>query len=513
VRPILAREKSQRTDAPNPVNFLDALELFIGALLSSGTEVRASLQRHPKTDMSPWLQHWEHRSEEAEHLLNSRPGWVPNPTSGISVPLLSPLTREARSTLENQTGLSAPYCDFLFGIAAALQLIEAPDIYSTGPYKLLKAPWKVSARTSAIEEWFALSDEDKFMRAWTAWREQVFFAFEAMRAAHGAYGGITESSTGRFQVMRAIGAREFNPPDLAAEWAALRCYITRVLNGLPNNEWISWRDLRKQLYEFYPECQWSLYGQEQWWFTAPGKVTRLDLNRYDDWQQTVGAVLENIIAEPLRWFGVVEVEAGNPTLETFRLTALHEWLTRVQPIAASDSSGQTPLPRLPAGAQPRPRVVEPVKWLSDGSTGLAQWKLPPAPDRADFIGFARKVADATGSPFTYALTPASIERAIGAGITLEEVAQHFERAGAPMPDAARALYQSIAERFGRIRLYESLTILQLADDYALRELMSATSLGQHVVYQISPRAVVVNADAVDGLVAEMIAKGYTPGVK
>ena len=82
-----------------------------------------------------------------------------------------------------------------------------------------------------------------------------------------------------------------------------------------------------------------------------------------------------------------------------------------------------------------------------------------------------------------------------------------------MPGATRALFKSIADRFGRVRLYESLTVLQLADDYALRELLANTSLSQHLVYQISPRVVVVRAEAVDTLMEEIVARGYTPAVK
>ncbi len=512
-RQLLAKNKpgrsSQQSESENKPNFLDAFELFIGALMSSGTEVRASLPQHAKTDSVLWLQHWEHHMDEVERVINSRPGWVPNPSSGISIPLLSPLAPQALVVLQGQTGLSSAQCEFLFGIAAALQLVEAPDTAPIkGRGKLTNTPWKIGARVSTIEEWFALADEVKLILAWDAWRQLFLFGFEATRAAN-----FNRKPTDgqHFNVMRSIGAHEFLPTDLAAEWASLRRYVTRVLSGLPKNEWISWPELRKQMFEFYPDCQWTIFGQEQWWFNAPGKPTRLEINRYDNWQYTVGAVIENIIAEPLRWFGVVEVDAGSNGLEAFRVTELLAWLTEAQVVSAissTEAGAPANLARLPVSTQPRPRQIEPVRWLSD-----SRWHLPPAPDRAGFITFARLIADATDAPFTYVLTPASIERAIAAGITLDEVGRQFEQIGAPMPAAARELYTSIAERFGRVRLYESLTLLQLADDYALRELLSSTSLGQHVIYQISPRAVVVKAEAVDRLVNELIAKGYTPGVK
>jgi hypothetical protein len=56
-------------------------------------------------------------------------------------------------------------------------------------------------------------------------------------------------------------------------------------------------------------------------------------------------------------------------------------------------------------------------------------------------------------------------------------------------------------------------VLELADDFAARELAASTSLLQKVIYQLSPRAFVLPDDAVDALIQEMQAKGYTPRVK
>jgi len=127
------------------------------------------------------------------------------------------------------------------------------------------------------------------------------------------------------------------------------------------------------------------------------------------------------------------------------------------------------------------------------------------------IAFAHKIAEPGGTRFTYQLTPASIERALTQGVSVDDAIRLFESFHAPMPPAAQALFKTIAERFGRVRIYESLSVLELADDYALRELISNTSLGQYIVHQISPRAAVVATDAIDKLMDEMVAHGYTPG--
>jgi hypothetical protein len=64
-----------------------------------------------------------------------------------------------------------------------------------------------------------------------------------------------------------------------------------------------------------------------------------------------------------------------------------------------------------------------------------------------------------------------------------------------------------------VRVYDALTVLELADDLALRELSANTSLAKHIVYQLSSRAVVLKEDAVDQLIEEMQERGYTPRIK
>ncbi|MCL4505681.1 MAG: hypothetical protein M1140_06615 [Chloroflexi bacterium] len=159
--PITTRGQAHRPAVADTPHFLDAFDLLINAVMSTGAEVRPRLPPHAKAGNTAWLKDWEHQSEEADRLLNSRPGWVPNPQSGISVPLLSPLTSEALTRLQNQTGLSGAHIEFLFEIAATLQLIEAPDSLASArngaSAKRMQTAWRVNARASAVEEWFARS--------------------------------------------------------------------------------------------------------------------------------------------------------------------------------------------------------------------------------------------------------------------------------------------------------------------------------------------------------------------
>lgn len=98
------RSAPESVPGQTPVNFLEDFDTFLGAVLQNGATVRPALAQHKNAARIPWLRDWEHDSEEAERVLRSRPNWVPEPTTGISVPLLSPLTLDSLASLETKRG-------------------------------------------------------------------------------------------------------------------------------------------------------------------------------------------------------------------------------------------------------------------------------------------------------------------------------------------------------------------------------------------------------------------------
>ncbi len=471
-------------------NFLEHFEGFLDAVARSGAALRATLPPHKQAARLIWLRDWEHSADETERVLRSRPNWAPDPHTGISVPMLSPLTAESSATLENQTGLPTPHIEFLFAIACALQLIEAPNPGARAT-QAADGALRVRTRNSAVEEWLVLADQHKLRRAWTAWSEQIMTGLEVRSAMSDL------KPEQNFRVMRAIGARYLTPGLLAAEWCALRRYIVRVLRGLPLDRWIRWDALQTQLFEFYPECVWTFATKADWWFALADTGARINLKRPEEWRATAGAVLEHIIRDSLAWFGAVEVRltpAGR--LDAFKITPVGEWLIEGREDA------------LPVGAARKSRTVEPIEWLDERTL-----RAPPAPDRAALVGVVRRCTERGNAPFTYTFTAASIERALSEGLSFADVAAQFKRARVPLSRTVSNQFKLIARRHGRVRVYQSLTVLELTDDFAARELAASTSLMQHVVYQLSPRAFVLYEDGLDALIEELQEKGYTPRVK
>jgi hypothetical protein len=471
--------------------FLEDFDAFLDAVLQNGVTLRAPLPAHKQAARLAWLREWEHDADEAERVLRSRPNWAPDPGTGINVPMLSPFTPQMASALENQTGLTASQCEFHFAIACALQLIEAPDPEAHTSQSPL--PAHVRARTSAVEEWLVLTSEQKLRRAWKAWTEEMMPALEA----RSAMASLKASET--FRVMRAIGARDLTPALFAAEWCALRRYMTRVLRGLPTGQWVSWSELAERLFDFYPDCAWTFATRAEWWFALPGSNARLNMNREDEWRNSAGQIIRHIIGDSLTWFGAVEARLNEGALDAFRITELG---------AALIGGREGALPALASLVAPGERRVEPIVWLDKHIL-----RVPPAPDRAAFIGLIRQVTERGAEPFTFVFTPGSIERALAAGVALDDVSAQFKQIKVALPKSIADQFRLIARRYGRIRVYQQLTVLELADDFAARELAASTSLLKRAIYQLSPRAFALPDDAVDVLIEELQEKGYTPRVK
>jgi hypothetical protein len=153
------------------------------------------------------------------------------------------------------------------------------------------------------------------------------------------------------------------------------------------------------------------------------------------------------------------------------------------------------------------QTLEPPAWL-DAET----WRLPPGAGSTELTAICRALGQPAGKPFTYRLTNESIERALLAGFAPPAIAAEFEGANIPLPTATLARIEQAAGRIGRVRVYEDLTLIELADDYALKELLAGTSLKKHLVCQLSPRLAVIKPEAADALAKELVEKGYTPRV-
>jgi hypothetical protein len=353
------------------------------------------------------------------------------------------------------------------------------------------------------QAWAAFQAEEpaqQIKRLWMAWQSfasDIYFELAWAAQRHG-----------NLAVMRSISAPpgDWSPGKLASELIETRRFLSRMLASVGGADararapdacgWVAWNDLCAAIFGLRPNTLNFNYTRQVWWLSmdaARGDRKRYDPHNRGDWDKSVRHVLAAMIEGPLQWLGLVELGYERDSLSALRVTPLGRWLL----------TGKGEPPTVMTASQ----TTEPPAWL-DAET----WRLPPGNGSMELAAICRALGQPTGKPFTYRLTNESIERALLAGFAPPAIAAEYERANIPLPAATLARIELAAGRIGRVRLYEGLTLIELADDYALKELLAGTSLKKHLVCQLSPRLAVIKSEAADALAKEWVAKGYTPRV-
>ena len=97
------------------------------------------------------------------------------------------------------------------------------------------------------------------------------------------------------------------------------------------------------------------------------------------------------------------------------------------------------------------------------------------------------------------------------GASVDSLAEDWERCfGARLPAEIQKRLAAWWQQYGQVRLYQNLTLIEFADDYALAEMRAVTAIDDLLLVEISPRAVVIPATAVESLYAALQKAGYTP---
>ena len=235
-----------------------------------------------------------------------------------------------------------------------------------------------------------------------------------------------------------------------------------------------------------------------------------------DWEASQGALLRLLLQGPLHWLGFAELQYGNSPedgdhaglaepgaqadwgarpLVAVRLHGLANWIWG-RPTARFDPEGTPSAEAL--------RIDEATKTISVQPGSVA-------PQAHTFLGHIARLEEARPERFLYRLDPRAAWTAFESGAVLSELFAEWEQV---MPRAMPAALQEILRQwwthYGQVRLYDGFGLLELRDDVTLRELEAATSLNQHIVARLSPRAVLVPDEVVDDLLREFAAKGYAP---
>lgn len=291
----------------------------------------------------------------------------------------------------------------------------------------------------------------------------------------------------------------FSHDQFRSHLVRLRHMLLRFLATAGEEGWCSLADVQVALRALWPQFSTAPDVENQHWLSrAWGLAWRSDqreLHSDDtlDWRAAQGGFLRIMLEGPLYWLGLAELCRQDGELIAFRLRGLAD-LMWDRPMAMVQ--------------------MEPTREaVMVDKTNLTITVHPGAvpPQTHTLLGHIARLEESTPGRFVYRLDMRTAHAAFERGELLSDLLAAWEAImPLPIPETPYKTLSDWWARYGQVRLYEGLALLELGDDVASRELEASTSLSQHIVAKLSPRLVLVPDGAVKALLREFAAKGYMP---
>lgn len=440
------------------------------------------LRPKPQVNLTGYGQHllqgWDFIPAEVQ-ALQQKPNWMYGQNTALTVPSISAVRLEetAARDLKNLLGSDDDRLDFILGLLADLGMIRVKGRQVMADAELMPALLQLPT----AERLRALVD------IWlygTQWSEM----------------DLTLRRAGRLRLRRSIsyGYINIQPEQLRVELAQGRQFLVRLLRQAEVGRWYSYVAFARAVFRLRPDFLYRPTGAPAsyvvpriWWLESEITGKPFDLRNESEWQQSAGQFVQQVFVGPLAWLGIVELGYDAAGLAAFRLTDLGAFLL-----------GR---PGAPALAETFRPIV-----LGDDLTATA-WLGQTDVRAYDVLGRLGDLVESNARFFRYKLTADHARRAFEDGLLVAEILADLERfAAGRVPQAIQEALQDWWSRYALVRIYPDLTVIECTDDYTLPELLAVTTLGRHLIYQLSPRLAVIDPNAVDAVMYELIAKGYTP---
>lgn len=312
------------------------------------------------------------------------------------------------------------------------------------------------------------------------------------------------------QIVRTRTSRYHGQQQLWSSLSSLRHRTLWVLASLPDGSWVEVSELLLLMRSLWPNVDPAPQGGNQasyfmpsirhapWYLVRGG--SRLHQDSKSDWDLIQGNYLRLLITGPLHWLGLADFCQEGQVLVAFRLHGLGDlFWDRVEAPASPPHVARRGAP----GDKATAITIDDESICVDPAAVSAQ-----AHSLLDQIARLELVE---ASRLVYRLDPEAAYQAFEAGASLAQLLDGWAQLlPIPMPDQIRSRLASWWDAYGQVRIYEDLTVIEFGDDYALAEVKAVTSLQDHLYAQVSPRLVMVRAEAVPQLIVELENAGYTP---
>ena len=307
------------------------------------------------------------------------------------------------------------------------------------------------------------------------------------------------------QLRRFPSHRYLKPENMRTHLVLFRHIALRGLASLPDGEWVTLDDLFRVMRAVWPRFDnstWQNYWRPSlkpsWFLARNGRP--LEPGDARDWELAQGRFIRQIIAGPLHWLGLADLCFDDDMLAAARFHGLADlYWDRVEiPDAPPTIATQTP------STPPEEAIA-----TADYTVTVAPSAIPP--QAHDLLNKIARLEAATAERFAYRLDSQTTYASFEAGVALSELLDGWERTlPIPMPEAIHDQLAAWWDAYGRVRIYENLTVVEFGDDYALAEMKAVTSLEKHIIAEISPRLIIVPHEAVAPLTESLEKAGYTP---
>jgi len=388
---------------------------------------------------------------------------------------------EDLAQLAVQTGASTAAIDFGVHLLMALGMVKHDE-----RLMLLEDRWEAFAANPAEER------RADVCRAWlemTSWSELV------LAAGRG----------GPFQLRgRPSGSIRRGGPLLVSHVAALRRLSARCVGLLEPNVWYDTASLVSTVNglanPILPEHSTDYWSRESldkldWWLADRRQAHKpLILSQNADRSRAYAALLAALLQGPLAWLGLVDLVTNRDGPRAFRV-------------------------RPSAGVLVDRPMAEPATSRAAIVVGNdASVFLPTGTADGDAHRLLTRVGEFAGGSaegLRYRLSAERVQAAFDDGLTGPDLLTFLEeRTSQPLPGRVRSRIQRWWARYGSVRLYDELTLVELSENVLPEEILAAVpAVGQHLVYAISPRLLAVEPSAADTVVAELVRLGYAPRVE
>ena len=427
----------------------------------------------------PPLQGWLNPTDElAEMEQQGSRFWYEGWQRSISVQFSPPALPDANlAELRQRTGATDDILDFALSLLTFVGLIR----WQYGS--------EIQINKKEMAAFLAYSDAKRLAILTTAWIGQIWWSEMALVLQH----------VKRLQLRRSLGMFDLTYNDLLQELAQARMVVIMLLRRLSPDTWYGVADFRQLLRGFWPDYLHmnSTSPTPYWWLEIAGSDYRLSPDKAEDWEAGYAPFVTACLEGPLAWLGVVRLAYDRQGLAAFQLTELGAYLLGLR--ESYDTAEKKPSAP-PLNIQSDGMVIARTGYATTGA-----YKV---------LNVAARLHETSAQQFHYHITAESVQHAFDQGWTGQAILDELEKhSGGPVPEPLHRHILSWAEGYGQVHLYNEVTLVEFADDFALQELLASTSLARHLIYQFSPRLVAIKAEAVDTLRDELVHLGHTPRIE